>query len=329
MMMLTEELSTRITVCVLKGLQKEYPNVLEQTTTIQPSSLHPIFFGCYDWHSSVHSYWTLLMLLKIFPCDLSIRAFINETFTEDNLDVEIATIGRQDDQWECPYGLSWFMLLSHEIINLREPLPRPVLDKFEVLQRSILSRICTWMHSLQEPKCGGNHSNTAFSLSLLMDYCERSSNEDLKMIIVSKTIDLFPKPMLTLYSEIDTGYSFLSPNLCMLDILSKAEKMESFRTIINEIDLSKIVSLAPVEGDPDPKDLCHLIGLNFARSWCYSELIPHVSADLRPIFYDKAKIHIESSLPMVSSGYWMGDHWTCTFLLRALLAFDKASEHIH
>ena len=55
-----------------KCLQKEYPNKLNQmlldsTEIASPKQLHPAFYGCFDWHSSVHGHWSCLYLLKKFP----------------------------------------------------------------------------------------------------------------------------------------------------------------------------------------------------------------------------------------------------------------------
>src|SRR4051812_3394776 len=46
----------------LKGIDREYPNkpgeVLRGAEDIMaPRAMHPAFFGCYDWHSSVHGHW--------------------------------------------------------------------------------------------------------------------------------------------------------------------------------------------------------------------------------------------------------------------------------
>lgn len=30
----------------------------------ETSELHPTFYGCFDWHSSIHEHWTLLNMLK-------------------------------------------------------------------------------------------------------------------------------------------------------------------------------------------------------------------------------------------------------------------------
>ena len=32
-----------------------------------PRALHPAFYGCFDWHSSVHGHWMLVRLLRLFP----------------------------------------------------------------------------------------------------------------------------------------------------------------------------------------------------------------------------------------------------------------------
>ena len=32
-----------------------------------PREKHPIFYGCFDWHSSVHGHWLLATALGMFP----------------------------------------------------------------------------------------------------------------------------------------------------------------------------------------------------------------------------------------------------------------------
>ena len=49
----------------LAGLDKEYPNKPQHVMTgpeskLSPRELHPAFFGCFDWHSSVHGHWMLV-----------------------------------------------------------------------------------------------------------------------------------------------------------------------------------------------------------------------------------------------------------------------------
>ena len=56
----------------LKCVAREYPNkpehVINNAGDVKgPQALHPAFYGCYDWHSSVHGHWMLVRLLKAFP----------------------------------------------------------------------------------------------------------------------------------------------------------------------------------------------------------------------------------------------------------------------
>src|SRR5438270_13881808 len=82
----------------LQGITREYPNKLDHVINgandlRSPRALHPAFYGCFDWHSCVHSHWMLVRLLKIAP-DLAeaaeIRAALNENLTEENLAAEVA-----------------------------------------------------------------------------------------------------------------------------------------------------------------------------------------------------------------------------------------------
>ena len=58
-----------------------------------PKSLHPAFYGCYDWHSSVHGHWMLVRLLVMFP-NLpeapEIRKALSANLTAENIRAETA-----------------------------------------------------------------------------------------------------------------------------------------------------------------------------------------------------------------------------------------------
>ena len=56
----------------LNCINTQYPNKLGQTLENkeaigEPQELHPAFYGCFDWHSSVHAHWSMVSLLKQFP----------------------------------------------------------------------------------------------------------------------------------------------------------------------------------------------------------------------------------------------------------------------
>lgn len=56
----------------LAGIAREYPNKPGEVLTgpqdlKSPRTMHPAFYGSYDWHSSVHGHGLLVRLLKLSP----------------------------------------------------------------------------------------------------------------------------------------------------------------------------------------------------------------------------------------------------------------------
>src|SRR5256714_15668840 len=77
----------------LKCVQKEYPNKLDHVNNDaddvrSPRAMHPAFYGCFDWHSTVHGHWMLVHLLKAFPGmpeAKEIRRALNANLSEKNI----------------------------------------------------------------------------------------------------------------------------------------------------------------------------------------------------------------------------------------------------
>ena len=54
----------RFAILALDCVHREYPNKIAHVLQSEddartPSELTPAFYGCYDWHSSVHGHWLL------------------------------------------------------------------------------------------------------------------------------------------------------------------------------------------------------------------------------------------------------------------------------
>src|SRR6266404_3546645 len=114
----------------LKGIQKEYPNkpadVLNTDKDIKgPRAMHPAFYGCFDWHSSVHGHWLLVRLLRQFP-DLpeakQIRAALAENLTAKNLQAEADYFAQPNRaSFERTYGWAWLLKLAEELHSWDDP----------------------------------------------------------------------------------------------------------------------------------------------------------------------------------------------------------------
>src|SRR5437867_2248838 len=110
----------RFAKLALACVEKEYPNkishVLNSDADVAPPrKLTPAFYGCYDWHSSVHGHWLLARLIRTFP-DASFagraRDALRKSLSAENLKQEAAYIrGEGRASFERPYGLAMLLQL--------------------------------------------------------------------------------------------------------------------------------------------------------------------------------------------------------------------------
>src|SRR5258708_12196204 len=90
--------ASRFVRLALTCVRKEYPNKLDHVMNgapevRSPRDLHPAFYGCFDWHSSVHGHWMMVRLLRRFPAlpeSAEIRAALDESLAPGNVAAEVA-----------------------------------------------------------------------------------------------------------------------------------------------------------------------------------------------------------------------------------------------
>src|SRR5438445_13810055 len=106
----------RFASLALACVHKEYPNKLSHVLNSDadvapPRRLTPAFYGCYDWHSSVHGHWLLVRLVRTFPnasFAAQAREALRKSLTTENLKQEAAyPRGEGRASIERPYGLAW------------------------------------------------------------------------------------------------------------------------------------------------------------------------------------------------------------------------------
>jgi len=109
------ESAGRFAALALKCVHQEYPNkiahVLQGDEDAKPPRLlTPAFYGCYDWHSSVHGHWLLARLARLYPdaeFAKAARAALGRSLTPENIEGEVAYLrGPGRTSFERPYGLA-------------------------------------------------------------------------------------------------------------------------------------------------------------------------------------------------------------------------------
>src|SRR5688500_14242270 len=116
--------AARFAQLALSCVDREYPNKIAHVLNSDkdarpPRELTPAFFGCYDWHSSVHGHWLLARLARVFPdapFTQSARDVLSRHLTAKNMTREAGYLsGDGRATFERPYGLAWLLQLGQEL----------------------------------------------------------------------------------------------------------------------------------------------------------------------------------------------------------------------
>jgi len=314
----------------LACINTEYPNKLGQTLGSEadiknPQELHPAFYGCFDWHSSVHAHWSLVRLLKEFPkLDKAneIKEALQKSLSKENIDAEVAYFkGKHNDDYERTYGWAWLLKLDEELRTWDTDLGVELSKNMQPLTSLIVGRFSDFLPKLNYPIRVGEHTNTAFALSFAHDYAVTAKNDDFLAIVEKRAKDFYLKDDNCPMSWEPSGFDFLSPCLEEVDIMRKVLPKAAFDLWIQDFmpDLkNKDFALEPGKvSDRTDGKLVHLDGLNFSRAWVLYGLTnqyPEIYGHLRSV----ADQHVSSSFSNIVGDSYEGGHWLGSFALYAL-----------
>lgn len=324
---LDERVATKFAQIALGHIGQEYPNqpmhaMVEDGDAKTPRELHPAFFGSFDWHSCVHSWWLLLSLRRLFPKMSEapvIARLADETLTAEKLAAELAYFERPSARgFERPYGWGWLLYLHHEAERHGD---KDWGRNIEPLARAIAKRLSQFLPFLTYPITVGTHSNTAFALALAREW---AAVRDPKLL---NQIDEWARQAFAHKRDYagwePGGDEFLSPVLTaailMSEVMAPPEFAEWFDGLIAANGwLERECNPVTVSDRSDGK-IAHLDGLNLSRAWCLMRIANTLGeSDVLPLLNSRAQAHLAAALPHVAGDY-MGEHWLASFAFLALL----------
>jgi len=332
---LTQEQATALAKLPMKCLQQEYPNKLSQmladsTEIANPKTLHPAFYGCFDWHSSVHGHWSLVYLLNRFPNLAGREEVINKlkiNLSKENIAQEIAYLNKKHEKsYERTYGWTWLLKLQLELETSTQPYAKDLAANLKPLSDLLVQRYIEFMPKLNYPLRVGTHTNTAFGLSFAWDYALYSNNLTLQNSIRDNALRLFKADHDCPFDWEPSGTDFLSPCMEEIGIMQRIMPENEFLIWLKNFApklFDKRYAWEPGKvSDRTDGHLVHLDGLNFSRAWNLYRLakqFPKQLGHLNPL----ADNHLQYSLHAITDGNYEGEHWLATF---ALYAFEEASK---
>ncbi|WP_291099566.1 MULTISPECIES: DUF2891 domain-containing protein [Weeksellaceae] len=307
----------------------EYPNKLgnvlgSENDLKTPKQIRPIFYGCFDWHSSVHGFWSIIKLMKDYPeldANNKIRNQLNQLITRDNVTVEMSFFNDKNNKsFERTYGWAWLLQLQMELNSWKDEDAIKWSKNLQPLSDLIINRYEEYLPKLVYPIRTGTHDNTAFGLSLAIDYARAVNNKSFEKIITDNAIRLYQKDESCNIAFEPSGSDFLSPCLEEALIMSKVKNKHDYKSWLKNFLpqlLKNDFNLQPgVVSDRTDGHLVHLDGLNFSRATALYQ-IQNKLPDLK--YLNKvADNHLNYSLNNITNDDYMGSHWLGTFALYAL-----------
>lgn len=315
----------------LSCIHKEYGNkiahVMNSDEDVKPPrELYPAFYGCFDWHSSVHGHWLLLRLLNTRADKIDVATIISKlskSLSADNIAGELANYQRPSmGSFERPYGIAWLFQLTAELRQMELPEAETWLENLLPLEQHALKNMTEWLPKLTFPIRTGEHSQTAFAFGLMLDWSRIAHNKAFETLLTQRIKALYMQDKQCPLAYEPSGQDFLSPCLAEADLMRRVMNQSEFSLWLSDFfplltENSGSDWLVPgVVSDKSDGKLAHLDGLNISRAWMLEGIIKGLPAEDKRItpLKQAVEIHKRAGLDAVLGDlHYMGSHWLGSF----------------
>ena len=318
----------RLAQLVSAAIHREYPNqivhVLRGDGEVgPPRALHPVFFGCFDWHSAVHGHWALIRLIRLHPTEpwtRDLRIALSGSFTAEAVAGELDYLAERPG-FEMPYGIAWLLQLDSELAEAGA-------DRQMTAWRAALAplvalageRFLAWLGRLAHPIRSGEHSQSAFAMALALDWARGQRRAALADLIAEQARAFYQDDREAPVAYEPSAYDFLSPSLAEADlmrcVLGSPELVPWLAGFLPRLD-----RFTPVRTiDRTDGKLVHFDGLNLSRAWMMRGIATALpAADPRRRELARASAaHEAAGMAAVTADHYAGAHWLGSFAVYLL-----------
>jgi len=311
-------------------VHQEYPNKISHVLSSDedvapPRELTPTFYGCFDWHSSVHGHWLLVRLSRLYPdaaFTREARAALEQSFSPDRIAVEARyLVGEGRASFERPYGLAWLLCLADELHSWDDEQARQWSENLAPLVRAAAGRLHEWLPKLHYAIRTGEHNQTAFAFGLVLDWAATVGDETMAELVAGKARQFYLDDVDCPLAYEPSGEDFLSPCLAEADLIRRilpppeyARWLTRFLPQIPTVSKTDWLPIGVVTDRADGK-LAHLDGLNISRAWMLEGIVSGLPEDdpRRAALQLTGDVHRSAGLASVTGEHYEGGHWLGSF----------------
>jgi hypothetical protein len=328
---MTEQQAASFSRLALDCINREYPNSLghyaekPEHMKQEPHEMHPVFYGCLDWHSAVHGHWLLVRLLRTMPGSVNrteIISRLSSNITADKMAGELEYFTEANRAlYERPYGRAWYLQLVTELREWDNEQGNEWLRLLQPIEDLLVKQTKEWLPNLHYSTRSGTHNQSAFALGLFLDYARVAKDTEFENLLISRISHYYGADKNCPIDYEPSGEDFLSACLMEADLMRRTTSSESFSKWLTDF-LPNI----PTDGSPDWLDigvvksesdgkLVHLYGVNISRAWALENIAAALPArDKRKrSLLGAAKTHAENGLASITAEHYSGSHWLASF----------------
>ncbi len=319
--------------------------IFESAVTLKPNFQKTrAFYGCFDWHSSVNSTWTLVKILRQHP-DLPIarliREKLNDHLSEEAIRGELEFFNEEGNRsFERPYGWVWALRLYAELKDWNDRDAQKWAEHLRPLASLFLERTMPYLRTLAEPMRVGTHANTAYALKLLHEHARLTNDAALASLVAERGRKFFADDYGCAPNVEVSGADFFSPCLVEAALVGAimppgefapwltrfmpAPDTPAFRTL-----LAVNMQMPGTAEDLKNADMlgakAHLVGLGVSRARAFEDIASALPpADPRVAVYRQAATSLaEISIKSMYDASYEGTHWIATYIVDYLVSQQR------
>jgi len=321
---LTDIAADRLAEIVLSSVARPYPYksgavLHDDRDVVAPRQLTPLFFGCFDWHSAVHSHWTLARLARLRaerPWHRRALEHFENTFTDEAIATELAFLTAQPS-FELPYGLAWLLTLCDELRH--DFHSQPWGRRLRPLEELAGDRLEVWLRGLSHPIRSGQHTQSSFAMTLALRWAH-DHRPSFAKLIRRRALEFHESDRDAPLHFEPSAYDFLSPSLGIAELMAEVLPPGDFARWLRQFapHLENTSALQPVHtGDRSDGREAHFDGLNLSRAWMLRNIARALPDDdpRAQTLAKHAERHAERGLEALDSDEYAVTHWLPTFIV--------------
>lgn len=327
----------KLSLSCVSNTKEHYLSEYSANKRIVSSDVWPSFYGCFDWHSSVHNHWALVKLIKSYPGlpeENAIRLRLNESFTKENINKELEYLKNHEmGLFEFPYGQSWELKLVEELIKWNDPQGNNWIKNLSPLTEYIIYNHKRFWPMLSSVEPSGSHDSPAMGLSFALDYAITTNNKELENLISKTAIGYYGNMTNANLKKEPYGFDFMSANLLIADLMRKVYSKEEFTIWMKKFSpglfkTKEIDVTLAINKEVDHFGMySHWDGFHLNRIWCLNGIMKSISENtLRPeikrAWIAKMNEMWDYSQKNIGIGNYANDHWLSSFSVFAMIGYD-------